>query len=357
MPDPEYEEVEDLIYERTGTLSFPYPPFIVASVRATEAAGAGPGAIGAPSSGSESSAWSSLGRLVRDLRAASAGTPGVLMLASVDVAGVEPASTAKRREPSTAPPVAEAKANSRTSTSISRAVRAPRSVPQPVAAAPALVPPRWSPGVANRALGKVTQTFATPSPPTSRHVDPSRRREVRSCLPRPNATRPSQPSLPAKRRARRSYPSFGQRVLAETRRIPLAKRSAAVGVVAAVVVAGVFVASVTLARGRVPQERVASRWSVIDQRAPVPAPAQVEPGASGVVAEGNAIRDGASSTANGGEDDEMTLERPAIDARPTGDHSKRAKATARSNRRAPRQPRPHEPCDCFPGDPLCGCLD
>jgi hypothetical protein len=188
------------------------------------------------------------------------------------------------------------------------------------------------------------------------------------------------------------YPSFGQRVLAEVRRLPLAKQCVASGVVAAVVAAGVFVASSTLVPRRAPQEQTASRRSVaavVDERAPVPALAHVEPRVSVVVGEAapaepsnsltngtpppafeealpepsprraptndvgqdGAILDEASWASDDGESTEV------IDARLTGDRSKEAKTKPRSTRRLPTQPGLHEPCDCLPGDPLCGCLD
>jgi hypothetical protein len=376
--DPEYEEVEDLIYERTGTLSFPYAVRIVeGGVTMTRAAVARPATTGAPSAGPESAAWSTLGRIVRDLRSASAGTPGVALLATVDVVGGQPASAAKQREPSTPPCVSEAaKPHGPRTTSSARALT---SVPQRVAVGPAHVPPRRSAVVANRAPGKVVQAIdLSPSPPTSRHVAPSRGRDERSSAPVANAQRTTQPSLRTKQRvdsnrerearagapvasaqrasrpslraqrqARRVYPSFGQRVLAELRRSPLAKRSVASGVLAALVVAGVFVASSTLLPRRVAHGTVAPRSSVaaVDERVPVPALAHGEPHVGVLAAEG------------GGEYEEVTIDREALETQLTMDRSKEAKAKAHSHRREPTQPRRHEPCDCLPGDPLCGCLD
>jgi hypothetical protein len=370
--DPEYEEVDDLIYERTGTLSFPYTLRIVEGGIRTEAVGARPEATEAPSAGSELSAWSSLGRLVRDLRDASAGTPGVSMLATVDVIGGERASTARQPEPSKPPSVAEVKAPSPSSTSIPRAVVVSPSLPQRVAVGPTFAPPRRTSVVADRAIGKVAQTFvASPSPPASRHVEPSRGREARSFAPVANAKRTTQPSLRVKQRAGRVYPSFGQRVLAEVRRSPLAKRRTASGVVAAAVVAAVVIASSTLGPRHVPRETVASRSSVaavVDGRAPVPGrlPEKVVASRGSVATVGDEraplpalahVEPRVSVAPDGDEYNEVTLAPPAADEELTGDRSKGAEAKARSNRRAPTHSRRHEPCDCLPGDPLCGCLD
>ncbi len=313
--DAEYEEIDDLIYERTGTLCFPYPsPLVESSARTTEGGKARREATGAPSLGSEPSAWSSLGHLVRDLRAASAETPGVSLLATVDVV------------------------------STPRASMAPRFVPQPVVVAPAAVPPRRESVVANRALSKVAQTIVASSSPASRHSGPSRGREPRSLAPVPTAQRTPKPSLRSKQHARPLYPSFGQRVRAEVRRIPLAKRSLALGAVAALVFAGALLVSSALMPRNVPEERAVTRWSVapaVDERAPLPEPAHVEPRVSVVVAD---------------EYSEVTPDWPEVDAL-TGDRSKGAKPTVRSNRRAPTLPRPPAPCGCLAGDPLCGCLD
>jgi hypothetical protein len=339
--DAEYEEVDDLIYERTGTLSFPYrSPLVESSARASEARGAGPEATAALSVGPEPSAWSTLGHLVRDLRAASADTPGVSLLATVDVV------------------------------STPRASMAPRFVPQPVLVAPAVSPPRRKSVVANRALSKVAQTIVASSSPASRPSGPSRGREPQSLAPAPTAQRTTRPSLRSKQHARQLYPSFGQRVRAEVRRIPLAKRSLALGGVAALVFAGALLASSALMPRNVPADRAATHSSVapvvdqraplaerrsekrvvsrdsaaalVDERGPASALADVVPRVSVVVAE---------------EYDEVMPEPPAGDAQLTGERSKGAEATARSNRRAPTPPRPHRPCDCFAGDPLCGCLD
>ena len=186
--------------------------------------------------------------------------------------------------------------------------------------------------------------------PASRHVDPSRGREARSFAPMGVPQRTTQPSLRAKQRARRVYPSFGQRVLAEVRRLRFAKRSVVLAGVAAVAAAGAFVASSALVPRRAPREtaptrptlaavvaerRVAERRAA--ERAPVPAPAHVGPRVSVF--------------------DRPALDPPALDAQRTDAHSNGAKATARAKPRAPERPRPHEPCDCLPGDPLCGCLD
>jgi hypothetical protein len=353
--EPEYE-VSDLIYERTGTLLFPCPSRVVeSSGRAPEAAGAKPEAKGAPSVGSESSAWSSL---VRDLRAASAGTPGVSMLATVDVGGEGPASTAKRSEPSTPPALAEAKAGSRSLTGIFQVAPSPRTVPQEVAPGPAIVAPGPSSALANRALGKVAQTFvATPSPPASRDVDASRgleALEARSFAPVPNAKRNARPS-----RLVKQYPSLGQRVLAEVRRTAVAKKIAAVGVVAAAgVVAAVVVASSTLMPGRVPREEVASRSSVTApaaERAPAPPRAHIEPPVP--VGMPEAPPEPPNSTPTDGTPlpiPEETLPEPSSRRAPA---SKVGQGKPIHDRALPTRPNLAKPCDCLPGDPLCGCLD
>jgi hypothetical protein len=347
--DAEYEEVDDLdlVYERTGTLCFPYPSRRVDSgVRATEAAAAR--TTEAPAVAPERSAMSSVGRLVRDLRAASASTPGVSMLATIDVVGGEGASVAQRPQPPPQPSGAEAKAHRPAPASAFPVLAAPPPLPQRVAVGPAFPPPRRSSGVANRALSKAAHTFvAPPSSLASRQVGPSRARDARSFTPVRNGKRTTQPSL-ARQRALQLYPTFGQRILAEVQRIPLATSSVALGVVAAVVVAAVFLASSTLLSRRAPPERAAPRSkvsAVAEGRARRPAPELDEPRVS-VVAEEEALP----------EEPPKTLEPPELDVQRTGERSKGAKAT-RSNRRASTRSGLREPCDCFPGDPLCGCLD
>lgn len=198
-----------------------------------------------------------------------------------------------------------------------------------------------------------------PVPPASRHAGPSRGGEVRSFAPMGVPQRTTQPSLRAKQRARRVYPSFGQRVLAEVRRLRFAKRSVVLAGVAAVAAAGAFVASSALVPRRAPREAapthpspaavvVAERSAAerrAAERAPVPAPAHVGPRVSVLTEEYEAALD------------RPALDRPALDAPLTDAHSNGAKATAGAKPRAPERSRPHEPCDCLPGDPLCGCLD
>ena len=345
--DPEYEEVDDLdlIYERTGTLCFPYPSRKVESgVRATDPALARPEVTRAPSVWSELSAVFPLGRRLRDARAASAGSPGVSMRASVDAAAGEAASTPQRREPSTPPAVTRAQANAASPTRTSRALVASRALPQQVAVGPAFPPARRHSVVAHRALTKVNHTDVAP---TSRHSSTSRGREARSPAQVSSGKRTTQTSRPTRQPALRTYPTFGQRVRAELRRVRLAKWSAALGVLAALVVASVFVVSSAFVPKRGSRERAAPRASVaaaVDQRAPVPAPAHLGPRVSVVAAEPPP-------------EAPKRLGRPAPDALPTGARSTGAKATARSNRRTTTHSSPPEPCDCFPGDPLCGCLD
>lgn len=190
--------------------------------------------------------------------------------------------------------------------------------------------------------------------PASRHAGPIRGREVRSLAPMGVPQRTTQPSLRAKQRARRVYPSFGQRALAEVRRLRFAKRSVVLAGVAAVAAAGAFVASSALVPSRrAPREAapthpspaavVAERRAA--ERAPVPAPAHVGPRVSVLADEYEAAFD------------RPALDRPALDAPLTDAHSNGAEATASAKPRAPERSRPHEPCDCLPGDPLCGCLD
>ena len=350
--DPEYEEVDDLdlIYERTGTLCFPYPSRKVESgVRATDSAVARPEVTRAPSVWSELSAVFPLGRRLSGARAAPAGARGVSMLAAVDVVRGEPASAGQRREPSTPPAVARAKANGPSSTSAPPALVARRALPQQVAVGPAFPPARRHSAVANRALTQVNHTIvAPPSSPSSRHPGPGRGREARSPAQLSNGKRTAQTSRRTRPPALRTYPTFGQRVRAEVDRIQLAKWSAALGVLAALVVAGVFVASSVLVPKRVPRASVAPRSSVaavVDQRVLVPAPIHPGPRVSVIVAE-----EAQPELPN-------MLDRPALDAQLTDARPKGARTVAPSNRRAPTRTRTHERCDCFPGDPLCGCLD
>jgi hypothetical protein len=290
--DAEYEEVDDLIYERTGTLSFSYPLRSVASgERATHADSDKPEAIRARSAGSS---LAGLARLVSGLRAASATTPGVSLLATVDVVGGEPASTAKRRERST---------SSRGRGQSQRCILARGAAPR---------------RAQSRARGWVV-------------------------CPAAECQADDKTSLLAKQRTHRSY---GQRLLAEVRRIPLAKRPAALGVMAAVVVAEVLVAMATRVPRRVASEEAAPRSSVaavVAERAPASAPAPINSSRASVMTE-----DGATP---------VRLHWPALDATLTAGHAKRAKAPALSKARASMPPRSHAPCDCLPGDPLCGCID
>jgi len=379
--DDEYEEIDDLIYERTGTLCFPYPSRLIEKARANDGASARPEASRSPSMGSESSA--AIGHLVRDLRAASADTPGVTMLATVDIVGGAAVSAAQRREPPTPPSVAKArtKADSPSSTSIPPVSPAPVS-PAPVSPAPRVaapqvvvapptVPPRRSPVVANRSLTKVARTsVASPSSPAPRHSGPSRGREARSFAADPNAERTTKPSLRANQRVIQSYPSFRQRVFAEVRRVPLAKRSLALGGGAAVLVAAIVLASSALVPRNVPPVQAATPSgvaAVVDARTPrterLPKKVVVSPSSAAPVVDEPAR---ATAPAPGEphvsvlvpeESPEVAPDPSASDARLAGDHAKGAKATARSNGRASTPPRRQESCDCFPGDPLCGCLD
>jgi hypothetical protein len=345
--EPEYE-VNELIYERTGTLCFPWPSLIVeGDGRALETEGARPEAKGAPPVGSDSPARSSIGCLVRDLRAASAGTPGVLMLATVDGGGVGRASTVSRREPSTPPALAEAKGSSPSGTSFSRAGTPLHSVRQRVDPIPAFVPLGSSSMRANRAVGKVAQTSVASA---SRDVDPSRGREAledRPFAPDPNGKRSAKPI-----RLIKHYPSLGQRILTEVRRTTVAQRIAALGVLAAGgVLAAVVVASSTRVPVRVPVARVAPSSSVapvVAETAPTPPPAHVPPSVPAVVAEAPPEPPN-SMLANGTPlpTPEETLPEPS----PLS--SKEVKATSRSKSSAPTR----KPCDCVPGDPLCECLD
>ena len=345
---PEYEELDeqDLIYDRTGTLCFPYPSRKAESgVRAIEAGGARPEAIGRRSREAESTASFPLERRASASNLAPLVTPGVAKLATINIAGGQGASTVARREPPMPPSAAKANASGPAATSTSRALLAP-SVPQRVAVGPVFPPARRGSPVANRAFNKVAHTFvAPPSSSAARHTGSSRAREGRPLAPASNGERTTQPRIRTRQPVPQCYPSFGQRVLAEVQRIPLAKWSVALGALAAVVVVGMFVASSTLMPRRNLRARGVPRSSaaaVVDGR--TPAPAHVAPRVSVISPEPAS-------------EPPETLERPAVDAPLVDDRSKRAKATAHANPRAPRGPTPHEPCECFEGDPLCGCLD
>ncbi|HTV25589.1 MAG TPA: hypothetical protein VMG12_43135 [Polyangiaceae bacterium] len=126
------------------------------------------------------------------------------------------------------------------------------------------------------------------------------------------------------------------------RRIPLAKRRAALAVVAAIAI-GVCLASSWRWLRRIAREREAARSSaaaVIDGRARAPEPSN-DPPRLDAVAE---------------EHDAAPLDRPDVGAPLGGPRAKGAKPTSRPKPRAPTPPQ-HEPCVCLPGDPLCGCLD
>jgi hypothetical protein len=225
----------------------------------------------------------------------------------VDVMGRAATSTATRREPSMPPCLPEAKATGLASVSVSQSLIAPCSLAQQ----------------------GCEQADA------------------------PNGKRTTQRSHLAQQHARQPYPSSCERVLSELRRISLARRSAAVGAVAAVVVAGVLVPLSALMPTRVAQERATSHSTVaavIDERAPMPAPAHLEPHVRVIVA-GAPPREPSNSMFSNATPPtayEDTLPQP---------FARRAPRAARSNLRSPTPPRPLQPCDCFPGDPLCGCLD
>lgn len=391
--DAEYEEIDDLTYERTGTLCFPFR--VIERARATAGVGAGNEAARAPSSGAPSSeppsseppssAWSAIGHRVRDLRAASADKPGVTLLATIAVAGSEVASPAKRRAPPPPPSATKAKVKAtateddRSSSSLPPPVMAPRSVPQPVVVAPPVAPPRRTSTVASRALSKVPRTIvASTSSPEPRHAGSSRKRETRSPAADPNAERTTRPSLRTRPRVIQSYPSLGQRLLAEVRRVPLAKRSLALGAGAAVLVAGVFLASSTLMPRKVPREKAEARPSAaqVGERAPraergpgkmvpprpavaavVDARAALDARDARTLADAPAPHDPRVDVMAEDELQEMAPALPAVGARPLGARPLGARAMVGSNRRVPAPNRPHAACECFPGDPLCGCLD
>lgn len=379
----EYEEVEELMYERTGTLAFPNPALIIESAaRAAEAVGARPEKHERPAVGSVS--WSSVARLMRDLRSLSEGTPGVGLAATVDVAPSAAARPPERREPAPPAPVAAPRAEAPASTrepasaaaaAASRAMLAPLYVQSPVVVAPAAPPPRRRSTVASRAISKVVQPSIALVPPAARPRAPRPAVDARSLAVVPSAERTTKPSLRVRSQVLRGYPSFGQRVLAEVRRIPLAKRSLAVGALAAVLVAGMFVAYSALASKRAPRQAAAARSverAGAAQRAPAPAASVVTSAAPRAPA---AAGERAPELALAGEREPAPSVEPRVSVwaeETAGDATAPVRAPAAApltrhhvarGKAAPAASRPVStplaapPCACLPGDPLCGCLD